>query len=69
MAFVTCKQYAEKFGLSPTSVRHKCIRGGFKTAQKIGRDWLIDEDEENVDHRIRNGAYIGSRRKDDENAK
>ena len=51
---VTCKQYAEKVGLSPISIRHKCMRGGFKTAVKIGRDWLIDEDEPNVDHRRRN---------------
>ena len=51
---ITCKQYAEKVGLSPISVRHKCIRGGFKTAVKLGRDWLIDENEPNTDHRRRN---------------
>ena len=61
---ITCKEYAEKVGLSPTSVRHKCMRGGFKTARKIGRDWLIDEDEPNIDHRVRDGSYKRSRKKE-----
>ena len=51
---ITCKQYAERHGLSPISVRHKCMRGGFKSAVKLGRDWLIDEEEPNIDHRRRN---------------
>ena len=69
MALITCKEYAEREGLSPTSVRHKCLRGGFKTAQKIGRDWLIDENEQNIDRRIRTGEYVGSRRKANEGSK
>ena len=69
LALVTCKEYAEKNGLSPVSVRHKCIRGGFKTARKIGRDWLIDDEEQNTDHRIKNGQYVGVRsgRRNDNN--
>ena len=62
---ITCKEYAKRVGLSPTSVRHKCERGGFKTARKIGRDWLIDENEQNVDRRVKNGNYVGMRRKAD----
>ena len=58
MALITCKEYAEKNGLSPISVRHKCQRGGYKTAQKIGRDWLIDDAEPNTDRRIKSGKYI-----------
>ena len=54
---ITCKEYAEKHGLSPTSVRHKCQRGGYQTATKIGRDWLIDENEPNTDHRVKSGKY------------
>jgi len=66
---ITCKEYAERNGLSPVSVRHKIERGGFRTAVKIGRDWLLDEDEQNVDHRIRSGKYVGSRRGSDAEAK
>ena len=58
----TCKQYAEAAGKSPTSVRHKCERGGYKTAVKIGRDWLIDNNEPDLDGRIKTGNYVGFRR-------
>jgi hypothetical protein len=38
------------------------LRGGFKTAQKIGRNWLIDESEEWKDHRIKSGKYVGKKK-------
>lgn len=66
MALISIKEYAERNGLNHDNVRHKCQRGAYKTAQKIGRDWLIDESEPDVDRRIRTGSYIGSRRKNDE---
>ena len=50
---ITIKQYAERNGLNYDNVRHKCQRGSFKTAQKIGRDWLIDSEEPNIDRRTR----------------
>ena len=34
------------------TVRQKAIRGGFKTARRVGRDWLIDEDEPYIDERF-----------------
>lgn len=63
MALITLKQYAEKLGKNPVVVRHKAIRGGFETAVKMGRDWLIDEDEPYTDNRVKTGAYIGFREK------
>lgn len=63
MALISIKEYAERNGMQHDNVRHKCLRGCYKTAQKIGRDWLIDEDEKDLDHRIRSGAYIGKVRK------
>lgn len=54
---ITIKEYAQRNGLNPSSVKHKCQRGSFKTAQKFGRDWLIDENEPNVDRRVKSGAY------------
>ncbi len=63
MALISIKEYAERNGLLHDSVRHKCQRGTYKTARKIGRDWVIDEKEPNKDRRIRSGAYVGKRRK------
>lgn len=51
MALISLNEYAEKHGRKPDTVRQKVLRGGFKTAEKHGRDWLIDEDEPYVDER------------------
>lgn len=61
MSLITLKQYAERHGKNPVNIRQKVLRGGFQTAQKIGRDWLIDENEPFIDHRVTNGKYIGTR--------
>lgn len=50
---IPIKQYAEMHGRTPATVRQKCIRGTFTTAQKIGRDWLIDDQEPYTDARER----------------
>jgi len=44
-------QYAEMHQKAPATVRQKVLRGGFKTAQKIGRDWFIDKNEPYIDLR------------------
>lgn len=44
-------EYARIHDLAPVSVRQKCIRGGYKTAVKIGRDWFIDPNEPHNDLR------------------
>ncbi len=62
MALISIKEYAERNGLLHDNVRHKCQRGSYKTARKIGRDWLIDEKEPDKDHRVRSGAYVGVRK-------
>lgn len=56
MALITLKEYAERHDRDPASVRQKALRGTFKTVVKIGRDWLIDENE----------PYSDARRKDDQ---
>lgn len=48
---ISLVEYATKHGRSPVSVRQMALRGGFKTAQKIGRDWLIDSEEKYPDRR------------------
>lgn len=48
---ITLKEYAERHGKNPDTVRQKAIRGNFTTAVKKGRDWLIDEAEPYLDYR------------------
>lgn len=61
MGMITVTEYAARQGLSPVSVRQKAARGGYETARKSGKIWLIDEGEENTDGRIKSGKYIGAR--------
>lgn len=48
---IPIKEYAKIHGKDLSSVRQKCQRGGFSTAQKIGRDWFIDDSEDYSDRR------------------
>jgi predicted site-specific integrase-resolvase len=48
---ITLKEWALRHGIDPATARQKALRGGFKTAVKIGRDWMIDEDEPRRDLR------------------
>lgn len=51
MAEITLKEYAGRHGKAPVSVRQLAQRGGFRTAHKIGRDWVVDEHEPYPDDR------------------
>lgn len=52
---ISLKEWAARVGIDSSTARQKAGRGMLKTAVKIGRDWLIDEDEKNVDHRFKRG--------------
>lgn len=60
---ISLTEYAARHGKDPSSARRMALRGGFQTAQKIGRNWVIDDAEPWPDRRIRTGKYIGSNRK------
>lgn len=47
-------EWARRNGITPDSARQKALRGGFETARKSGRDWLINETEKNIDKRRKN---------------
>ena len=49
---ISLKEYAARHNRAAATVRQKAIRGGFKTARRVGRDWLIDEDEPYIDERF-----------------
>lgn len=48
---ISLAEYAAKNGRAERSARQMAERGGFQTAQKIGRNWVIDEDEPYPDRR------------------
>ena len=50
---ISLVEYAQRNGKEASTVRQKALRGGFKTARKIGRNWVIDEDEPYCDNRLR----------------
>ena len=55
---VSLTEYAKMNGRAAKSARDKAERGGFKTAQKIGRNWVIDSEEPYDDLRVSSGKYI-----------
>ncbi len=57
-ALVSLVEYANMHGRNAASVRQMALRGSFKTARKIGRNWIIDKKEPYPDHRIKSGEYI-----------
>ena len=55
--------YAAKVGRATITVADKCRRGALPGAVKIGRDWFVPADTPYTDYRVKNGNYIGSRKK------
>ena len=60
---IPLKEWAENHGLNPMTAAQKAARGSFESAQKIGRQWFIDKDEPNTDHRVKSGKYKNWRNK------
>lgn len=56
-------EYAKKHGVASSTVRQKCLRGYVPEAVKIGSYWVIPEDAPYIDHRIKEGKYLGRRKK------
>ena len=56
---ISLVEYAEKHGKRQESARKMAQRGGFKTARKIGRNWVIEDTEPWPDRRVKTGEYIG----------
>ncbi len=62
-SLISLVEYAAKHGKSRITVSQMAARGSFKTAQKIGRNWVIDSEEPYPDNRIKSGKYVGQRQK------
>ena len=50
---ISLAEYAELHGVTPDTIRQRANRGVFKTARKIGRNWVIDRNEPYIDNRKR----------------
>ncbi|MGN0558389.1 MAG: hypothetical protein ACI4IS_02945 [Acutalibacteraceae bacterium] len=57
MALISLPEWAKKNGIAPASARQKVLRG-YLPAVKIGRNWLIDEDQPNVDNRKKDNKTV-----------
>ena len=56
---ISLAEYAERHGKCQESARKMAQRGGFETARKIGRNWVIEDSEPWPDRRVKTGEYIG----------
>ena len=55
---ISLTEYAKIHGRDPSTCRQMAIRGGFQTARKIGRNWVIDDQEKYPDHRKKEGKNV-----------
>lgn len=58
---ISIAEYAQLHDRNPYTVQQKCARGGFKTAKKIGRNWVIDSEEPYGDNRRGPKTSLGTR--------
>lgn len=54
---ISLTEYAKANDRNPATARQMAGRGGFKTARKIGRNWVIENTESWPDRRIKTGKY------------
>lgn len=50
---ISLAQYAKNHGKNESSARRMALRHRFRTAEKIGRNWVIDENEPWPDYRTK----------------
>ena len=62
MAEITLSEYAARMGKDLSNVSKKFRNGDFKSARKVGKIVLIDEDEPYSDHRLKNGKWVDFRK-------
>ena len=60
---ISFAEYAAQHGKAAISARKLAQRGRFETAQKIGRNWVIDDHEPYPDRRVKTGKYKDFRKK------
>jgi len=67
--FLTIKEVAEKWNVTPRRVQLMCADGSLPGATKFGGVWAVPEDAERpVDGRVKTGKYRNWRKKKSEKA-
>ena len=62
--YMTIKQTAEEWGVTPRRIQVLCVEGRIEGATKFGRDWAIPTDAiKPVDKRITTGKYKNWRKR------
>lgn len=62
--YMTIKQVAEKWEVTPRRIQKLCVDGRIDGATKFGRDWAIPVDAvKPKDKRVTTGEYKGWRRR------
>lgn len=62
--YLTVKEVAEKWGVTPKWVQVLCVEGRIEGAAKLGREWAIPIDAKRPeDKRITSGEYRNWRKK------
>lgn len=56
-------QWAAARNIPQKTANGAARRGSLRTAEKIGRDWLVAADDEITDRRVTSGQYVGKPRK------
>lgn len=64
MALIPLAEWARKLNKNPSNARQHVARGNLE-AQKIGRDWFVEESASWPDNRMKSGKYVGWRKKED----
>ena len=67
--YMSIKETAEKWGITPRRVQVLCASGRIAGAGKLGREWAIPVDAERPkDERITTGEYRNWRKKEQEDS-
>ena len=63
--YLTIKEIAEKWDLTPRRIQILCSEGKIEGAMKFGRDWAVPKDAQKPkDGRITTGEYKNWRKKE-----
>ena len=55
---ISLAEYAKLHNKEVSSVRYMALRKSLITAQKIGRNWVVDSNEPYPDRRVKSGKYV-----------
>lgn len=61
--FISIAEYRQKVGKSPYTIKQGIQSGRFPDAEKIDGKWMLPEDTELTDRRVKSGEFRNWRKK------